>query len=48
MKFGTFIEQKMLYRMTTRSSQSDVAFKVKPKVKLRSINDFEFDLESNI
>ncbi len=38
----------MLLRMTLRSSKSDVAFKVKLKVKLRSINDLEFDLESNV
>ncbi len=34
MKFGTLIEQKMLYQMTPRLFQSDVAFKVKLKEKL--------------
>ncbi len=48
MKFGTFIEQKMFFRMTLRSSKSDVAFKIKLKVKLRSISDLKFDLESNV
>ncbi len=47
MKFGTIIKQKMLYQMTPRLSQSDVAFKVKLKVKLRSINGLEFELKSN-
>ncbi len=48
MKFGTLIEQKVLYQMTQRLSQSDIAFKVKLKVKLRSMNDLEFDLENNV
>ncbi len=42
------IEQKTLYQMTPRSPQSDVDFKVKHKVKLRSINNLEVDLESNV
>ncbi len=38
----------MLYQMTPRSLQAYVDFKVKHKVKLRSIGDLEFDLESNV
>ncbi len=34
MKCGTLIQQKMLYHMTLRSSQSCIAFNVKVKVKI--------------
>ncbi len=44
MKFGTLIEQKMLYRMALRSPQSYIAFNVKVKVKMSLINNLEFDL----
>ncbi len=40
--------KKMHFPMMLRSSKSDVPFKVKLKIKLRSINDIEFDLESNV
>ena len=45
MKFGTFIEQKMLYRMPPRSSISDIVIKVKLKV---TENDLAFDLGNNV
>ncbi len=48
MKFGTLREQKMLFRMTLTSSNSEVAFQFKLKVKLRSINTLKFKLESNV
>ncbi len=48
MKFGKLIEQKILYQMSPSLSQSNMAFKFKPKVKLTLINDIEFDLESNV
>ncbi len=44
MKFGALIDQKMIYQMTPRLFQSDIDF----KVKLRSIFDSEFGLESNV
>ncbi len=47
MKFGTLIKLEMLFRMTPRSSKSNLSFKVKIKVKLRSTNDLEFDLKNN-
>ncbi len=47
-KFGALIEHKMLYKMTPGSLQSDVDFRVKYKVKLRTINDLKVDLESNV
>ncbi len=48
MKFGTIIEQKVLYQMTPRSSQSDTAFKVKYKVIfeiLRRVYASRWDLQ---
>ncbi len=47
-KFGTLIEQKILYQMTSKPLQSDIVFKVKAEVKLRLVGDFEFDLQSNV
>ncbi len=38
----------MLYQLTPRLLQSDIAFKVKHKVKLRTVGDLECDLESNV
>ncbi len=37
-----------LYQMTPRSSQSDIVFKLKLRVKLKKINDLDFVLEGNI
>ncbi len=48
MKFGTRMEQKMLHQMKPRSSQSDIALKIKAGIKLRLAYDLEFDLESNV
>ncbi len=48
MKFGTLTKQKMFYLMMLRSSQPDIVFKVRLKIKLMSIYDLGFDLESNV
>ncbi len=45
MKFGTLLECRMLYQMTPRVFQSEVAFKVKLKATLFKLR---FDLESDV
>ncbi len=48
LKFGTLIEQKMLYQIASNLSQSDIAVKGKLKVKLRPVNGLEIDLEGKV